>query len=59
MHAFNYALCTIILQTKCDEVAEALTQQGLLATALHGGRSQSEREAALRDFRHGPINILV
>ncbi|KAG5585946.1 hypothetical protein H5410_046380 [Solanum commersonii] len=46
-------------ETKCDEVAEALTQQGLLATALHGGRSQNEREAALRDFRHGPINILV
>ncbi|KAK4370265.1 hypothetical protein RND71_009740 [Anisodus tanguticus] len=45
--------------TKCDEVAEALTQQGLLATALHGGRSQNEREAALRDFRHGPIDILV
>lgn len=34
-------------------------KQGLLATALHGGRSQSEREAALRDFRCGPTSILV
>lgn len=33
--------------------------QGLYAVALHGGRSQSEREAALRDFRNGSTNILV
>lgn len=47
------------LQNRCDEVAEALTDQGLKAVALHGGRSQSERESALRDFRNGPTNILV
>ncbi|KAK9167886.1 hypothetical protein Syun_000026 [Stephania yunnanensis] len=46
-------------KTRCDEVAEALVAQGLRAVALHGGRSQSEREAALRDFRNGSINILV
>lgn len=49
----------MLLQTKCEEVAEALMKQGLLATALHGGRTQSEREAALRDFRRGPTSILV
>ncbi|XP_075088919.1 DEAD-box ATP-dependent RNA helicase 20 isoform X2 [Nicotiana tabacum] len=58
-HPFPLTIVFVERKTKCDEVAEALTQQGLLATALHGGRSQSEREAALRDFRHGPINILV
>lgn len=47
------------MQTRCDEVAEALVAQGLHAVALHGGRTQSEREAALRDFRHGPTRILV
>lgn len=47
------------MQTRCDEVAEALVAQGLHAVALHGGRTQSEREAALRDFRHGPTSILV
>lgn len=46
-------------KTRCDEVAEALVAQGLHAVALHGGRSQSEREAALRDFRKGSSNILV
>lgn len=49
----------VFFQNRCDEVAEALTQQGLQAASLHGGRSQSEREAALRDFRHGPTRILV
>lgn len=49
----------VFFQNRCDEVAEALTQQGLQAAALHGGRSQSEREAALRDFRNGPTRILV
>lgn len=58
-HPFPLTIVFVERKTKCDEVAEALTQQGLLATALHGGRSQNEREAALRDFRHGPINILV
>lgn len=47
------------MQTRCDEVAEALVLQGLHAVALHGGRSQSEREAALHDFRKGSTYILV
>ncbi|KAL5170575.1 putative ATP-dependent RNA helicase DDX46 [Glycine soja] len=46
-------------KTRCDEVAEALVAQGLSAVSLHGGRSQSEREAALHDFRSGSTNILV
>lgn len=46
-------------KTRCDEIAEALLAQGLHAVALHGGRTQSEREAALRDFRKGTTNILV
>lgn len=47
------------MQTRCDEIAEALVAQGLRAVALHGGRTQSEREAALRDFRGGTTSILV
>jgi len=47
------------MQTRCDEVAEALVAEGLHAVALHGGRNQSEREAALRDFRTGFTIILV
>lgn len=46
-------------KTRCDEIADALVAQGLKAAGLHGGRSQGEREAALRDFRKGDISILV
>lgn len=46
-------------KTRCDEITDALLAQGLKAAALHGGRSQSEREAALRDFRKGDITVLV
>ncbi|KAL0460372.1 UNVERIFIED_CONTAM: ATP-dependent RNA helicase DBP2 [Sesamum latifolium] len=56
---FPLTIVFVERKSRCDEVAEALTEQGLQAAALHGGRSQSEREAALRDFRHGPTRILV
>ncbi|EFJ32009.1 hypothetical protein SELMODRAFT_75384 [Selaginella moellendorffii] len=46
-------------KARCDDVADALLAQGLKAAALHGGRTQGEREAALRDFRKGAISILV
>ncbi|XP_077239319.1 DEAD-box ATP-dependent RNA helicase 20-like [Tasmannia lanceolata] len=58
-HAFPLTIVFVERKTKCDEVAEALVAQGLCAVALHGGRSQIEREAALRDFRNGSTNILV
>ncbi|KAK2974590.1 hypothetical protein RJ640_025239 [Escallonia rubra] len=58
-HPFPLTIVFVERKTRCDEVADALVAQGLQAVALHGGRTQSEREAALRDFRHGPIKILV
>ncbi|KAG9149415.1 hypothetical protein Leryth_003357, partial [Lithospermum erythrorhizon] len=56
---FPLTIVFVERKTRCDEVADALLKQGLLAAGLHGGRSQNERETALRDFRHGPIRILV
>ncbi|KAL8531300.1 hypothetical protein ACS0TY_008062 [Phlomoides rotata] len=56
---FPLTIVFVERKSRCDEVAEALIQQGLLAAALHGGRSQSERETALRDFRNGPTRVLV
>ncbi|CAH9121114.1 unnamed protein product [Cuscuta epithymum] len=58
-HPFPLTIVFVERKTKCEEVAEALMKQGLHATSLHGGRSQSERESALRGFRHGPSRILV
>ncbi|KAL3517951.1 hypothetical protein ACH5RR_020540 [Cinchona calisaya] len=58
-HPFPLTIVFVERKTRCDEVAEVLIDQGLNAVALHGGRSQSEREMALHDFRHGPASILV
>ncbi|KAL7247159.1 hypothetical protein ACSBR2_002136 [Camellia fascicularis] len=58
-HPLPLTIVFVERKTRCDEVAEALIAQGLHAVVLHGGRSQSEREAALRDFRVGSTNILV
>ncbi|KAL5823957.1 hypothetical protein ACOSQ4_021857 [Xanthoceras sorbifolium] len=57
--SFPLTIVFVERKTRCDEIAEALVAQGLHAVALHGGRSQSERESALRDFRNGSTNILV
>ncbi|KAI3930239.1 hypothetical protein MKW92_048943 [Papaver armeniacum] len=58
-HPLPLTIVFVERKTRCDEVAEALIAQGLHAVALHGGRSQSEREAALRNFRNGSTNILT
>lgn len=46
-------------KARCDEVAELLYEAGFGAAALHGGRSQHEREGALQDFTRGVTPILV
>ncbi|XP_028768863.1 ATP-dependent RNA helicase DBP2 isoform X1 [Neltuma alba] len=56
---FPLTIVFVERKTRCDEIAEALVAQGLSAVSLHGGRSQSERESALHDFRSGSTNILV
>jgi superfamily II DNA/RNA helicase len=58
-HTLPLTIVFVERKARCDEVADALCQEGIYAAALHGGRSQFEREAALRDFRQGKISILV
>jgi len=42
-----------------DALARLLFRQGFSATGIHGDRSQPEREAALRAFKAGKIQVLV
>ncbi|XP_047333372.1 ATP-dependent RNA helicase DBP2-like [Impatiens glandulifera] len=56
---FPLTIVFVERKNRCDEIAEALIAQGLRAVAFHGGCSQSEREAALQDFRKGSTSILV
>lgn len=51
----------VFLRTKhrTDKVARALNKTGFNAQAIHGGRSQSQRDKALNRFRQGQSNVLV
>lgn len=42
-----------------DRLAKQLEREGVTAVALHGGRSQSQRTRALRDFTTGRVQALV
>jgi len=43
----------------CDRVAKNFKAKGLPAVAIHGDRSQSQRERALNDFATGKAAVLV
>ena len=46
-------------KNRADEIAELLNAEGVPSAALHGGRSQGEREAALHDYKTGRCSVLV
>lgn len=51
----------VFLRTKhrTDRVAHVLNKKGFNAQAIHGGRTQSQRDKALDRFRRGKSNVLV
>jgi len=51
----------IFAETKrdTDALARYLFSQGFAATGIHGDRCQREREAALRAFKSGKVQVLV
>jgi superfamily II DNA/RNA helicase len=44
---------------RTDRIARQLERAGIRAAALHGGRSQGQRDRALRAFSHGAVEALV
>ncbi len=42
-----------------DRVVKHLTESGLPAAAIHGNKSQGQRERALADFRSGRVRVLI
>lgn len=42
-----------------EKLAVELQSRGFKADALHGGKSQSQRERALKRFRNNDVNVLV
>ncbi|SCW03426.1 LAFE_0G10154g1_1 [Lachancea fermentati] len=59
--ASDDGLTLIFVETKrmADALTDFLIMQDLKATAIHGDRSQGERERALNAFRTGRANLLV
>jgi superfamily II DNA/RNA helicase len=51
----------VFVRTKhgADRVARQLSASGVASAAIHGDRSQSQRERALQDFRSGKVQALV
>jgi len=51
----------VFMRTKhrTDRVTRILNKKGFNAQAIHGGRSQSQRDKALDNFRRGRSNVLV
>jgi ATP-dependent RNA helicase DeaD len=44
---------------RVDELSEALQKRGYSADGLHGDLSQNQRDAVMRKFRDGSIDVLV
>ncbi|SEM62590.1 Superfamily II DNA and RNA helicase [Streptacidiphilus jiangxiensis] len=51
----------LFLETRhvVDELTQHLLDSGVLAAALHGGRSQAQRSRTLEDFKAGRVTALV
>ncbi|KAK2810013.1 DEAD-box ATP-dependent RNA helicase [Arthroderma sp. PD_2] len=61
LHTHGAGLTLIFVETKrmADSLSEFLINQHFPATAIHGDRTQRERERALEYFRNGRCPILV
>ena len=42
-----------------DRIVKRLAQVGIRAIAIHGNKSQGQRQRALEDYRSGKVNILI
>lgn len=52
-------ICFVRTKLAADRVAAEMREAGVLAVALHGDRSQYERNLAMTEFRAGRLPVLV
>lgn len=59
--AENVARAIVFTRTKhgADRVVRSLEQSGIPAAAIHGNKSQNQRERVLADFRNGRVRVLI
>ncbi len=58
-HAVDRALVFTRTKRGADRVTRHLAEAGVVATAIHGNKSQGQREQALAGFRAGRTRVLV
>jgi len=58
-HAVERAIVFTRTKHGADKVAKHLESSGITAVAIHGNKSQGQRERALGQFRGGRVRILV
>ncbi|GMV98891.1 MAG: DEAD/DEAH box family ATP-dependent RNA helicase [Candidatus Hydrogenedentota bacterium] len=58
-HDVQSALVFVRTKHRTDRIAKALSKEGVRAEAIHGGRTQSQRQRAIDGFRRGKFNVLV
>jgi ATP-dependent RNA helicase RhlE len=55
----NSAIVFTRTKSRADRIAKVLVRNRFKAVAIHGGRSQNQRNAALAGFRKGNYSVLV
>ncbi|ADT89521.1 DEAD/DEAH box helicase [Vibrio furnissii] len=58
-NAWTRVLVFIGAKENADGLAKKLNKAGVSTTALHGNKSQDEREQALAQFKSGQVNVLI
>ncbi|WP_031381653.1 DEAD/DEAH box helicase [Vibrio parahaemolyticus] len=58
-NAWTLALVFIGAKENADGLAKKLNKAGISTNALHGNKSQDEREEALAQFKSGQIQVLI
>ena len=56
---WNQVLVFCATRLGANRLAYQLNKDGVHATAIHGDKTQSEREVALEDFKSGKVRVLV
>lgn len=58
-HNVGQALVFTRTKRRADQICKFLKKQGLQAMAIHGNKSQNQRQKALKEFKAGSMQILV
>ena len=59
VHSNGSAIVFTRTRHGADRLAKQITREGVRAVAIHGGRSQNQRDRALRSFANGEVEALI